>query len=170
MIEQIRQLRADVRRRVVDRLAAAQDIAVAQLVHHASAHYIAPTAGSTVAAARALLSEGRAWTQLQDLRDRIGDLEAALATGPPTEDREARLAALRLRLAEIDGDDAPAVTEAELVALERAVHRLTAGGDDVDGRRERLAVKLATMAANLRAPLDIGKPDVQSTGPAADIA
>ena len=108
VVEQIRQLRADMRRRVVDKLAVAQDIAVATLVAHASADHIAPTASSAVTAARALLSEGRAWTELQDLRDRIGDLEAALATGPQTEDREARLAALRLRLAEIDGDDAPA--------------------------------------------------------------
>ena len=64
----------------------------------------------------------------------------------------------------------PRVTEAELVALERAVHGLTAGGDDVDLSRERLAARLGAMAANLRAPLDIGKPDAEVDEPAAEIA
>jgi hypothetical protein len=37
LAEDIRELRADVRRRTVDRLVAATDLAIAQLVHHASA-------------------------------------------------------------------------------------------------------------------------------------
>ena len=74
VMEGIRQLRAEVRRRVVDRLVVAQDIAVAQLVHHASAS-VEPTAASSVSAARALLTEGRSWVEVEELRQRVEALE-----------------------------------------------------------------------------------------------
>jgi AcrR family transcriptional regulator len=74
VLESILQLRAEVRRRVVDRLVASQDLAVAQLVHHASAA-VEPTAASSVTAARALLAEGRNWVEVEELRQRVDALE-----------------------------------------------------------------------------------------------
>ena len=83
VVDEIRQMRAEVRRRVVDRLIAASEVAVAQLVHHASAG-VDPTASSSVSAARALLSEGRTWHEVEELRQRVDAIEArtVLPTAP----------------------------------------------------------------------------------------
>ena len=75
VVADIADMRAEVRRRVTDRLVAACDLAVAQLVHHASAKPD-PTASSSVSAARALLTAASGWVDTEELRQRVDALEA----------------------------------------------------------------------------------------------
>ena len=83
VIADIAAIRVEIRRRAVDRLTNAVDIAVAALVHHAGAD-VEPTAGSSVSAARGLLAEARTWVEVEELRQRVDALEdrTVLPTGP----------------------------------------------------------------------------------------